>query len=98
MAWCTTFDLDQFAAAAGGYLGSKAAENTLLLSAVQAARAGGHTQATAQEPAGGGLFGWGEPPGRRGGGRGRGGFPRGGAPRAAASRAARSCTSRRRRC
>jgi hypothetical protein len=40
MSWCTTFDLDRFAAAAGGYLRSRAAENTLLLSAVQAARAG----------------------------------------------------------
>jgi len=38
MGWCTTFDLDQFAAAAGGYLRSRAAENTLLLSAAQAAR------------------------------------------------------------
>jgi hypothetical protein len=38
MGWCTTADLDRFAAAAGGYLRSTAAENTLLLSAVQAAR------------------------------------------------------------
>lgn len=38
MGWCTTADLDRFAAAAGGYLRSTAAENTLLLTAVQAAR------------------------------------------------------------
>ncbi|MGH3209418.1 MAG: GNAT family N-acetyltransferase [Trebonia sp.] len=38
MGWCTTFDLDKFAAAAGGYLRSRAAENTLLLSAAQAAQ------------------------------------------------------------
>jgi hypothetical protein len=40
MGWCTTADLDRFAAAAGGYLRSTAVENTLLLSAVQAARSG----------------------------------------------------------
>jgi hypothetical protein len=71
MAWCTTFDLDRFTAAAGGYLGSRAAENTLLLSAVQAARSAGHTPATAQEQAAGWLFGWWEPPG---GGEPRGAF------------------------
>ena len=38
MGWCTTADLDRFAAAAGGYLRSTAAENSLLLSAVQVAR------------------------------------------------------------
>ena len=38
MGWCTTYDLDRFAAAVGGYLRSRAAENTLLLSAAQAAR------------------------------------------------------------
>jgi hypothetical protein len=38
MGWCTTADLDRFAAAAGVYLRSTAAENTLLLSAAQAAR------------------------------------------------------------
>jgi hypothetical protein len=55
MSWCTTFDLDKFAAAAGGYLRSRAAENTLLLSAAQAARGA--------EPDGPGLlFGWWEPP------------------------------------
>jgi len=67
MGWCTTFDLDRFAAAAGGYLRSRAAENTLLLSAVQAARsaqlAGSEApaQATGPEPGGGWLFGWWEP-------------------------------------
>jgi hypothetical protein len=40
MSWCTTADLDRFAAAAGGYLRSRAAENTLLLSAAQAGRDG----------------------------------------------------------
>ncbi len=73
MGWCTTFDLDQFAAAAGGYLRSRAAENTLLLSAAQAARdgqtagrpgrvahAGGGPAAEATGP--GVLFGWWEPP------------------------------------
>jgi hypothetical protein len=78
MGWCTTFDLDRFAAAAGGYLGSRAAENTLLLSAVQVARAAhpanpaspaGAARATAAEPGSGWLFGWWEPPG--------GGEPRG---------------------
>jgi hypothetical protein len=75
MGWCTTFDLDRFAAAAGGYLRSRAAENILLLSAVQAARSaqlaghGGGVKPTAPEPGGGWLFGWWEPPG--------GGEPRG---------------------
>ena len=45
MGWCTTFDLDQFAAAAGGYLRSRAAENTLLLSAAQAAETAQAAQA-----------------------------------------------------
>ena len=69
MGWCTTFDLDRFAAAAGGYLRSRAAENTLLLSAAQAARtaaqAGWHAQVTGQQrgtPGPGLLFGWWEPP------------------------------------
>jgi hypothetical protein len=67
MGWRTTLDLDEFAAAAGGYLRSRAAENTLLLSAAQAARAdlsaglAGPAQATAPEPGGGWLFGWWEP-------------------------------------
>jgi hypothetical protein len=71
MGWHTTVDLDQFAATACGYLASKAAENTLLLSAVLAARSARSTQATAQEPGGGWLFGWWEPPG---GGEPRGAF------------------------
>jgi len=37
MGWCTTSDLDRFLAAAGGYLRSRAAEHTLLLTATQAA-------------------------------------------------------------
>ena len=75
MGWLTTLDLDRFAEAAGGYLRSRAAENTLLLSAVQAARSarparpGGPAQATAPEPGDGWLFGWWEPSG--------GGEPRG---------------------
>jgi hypothetical protein len=74
MGWCTTFDLDQFAAAAGGYLRSRTAENTLLLSAAQAAqaakagqsaRAGWRTRVAGQRPEAadpGVLFGWWEPP------------------------------------
>jgi hypothetical protein len=74
MGWCTTFDLDEFAAAAGGYLRARAAENTLLLSAAQAAqdgqdgqdgRVGWRPRVAGQqsEPAGPGvLFGWWEPP------------------------------------
>jgi predicted GNAT family acetyltransferase len=49
MAWCTTASLDQFLAAASGYLTSKAAENTLLLSAARDLRGA--------DP----LFGWWEP-------------------------------------
>ncbi len=71
MGWHTTVDLDEFAATACGYLASRAAENTLLLSAVLAARAAQGTRATAQEPGGGWLFGWWEPPG---GGEPRGAF------------------------
>jgi hypothetical protein len=55
MGWCTTVDLDRFAAAAGGYLRSRAAENTLLLSAAQDAR-------DARPGSSGLLFGWWEPP------------------------------------
>ena len=67
MGWCTTFDLDQFAAAAGGYLRSKAAENTLLLSAAQAAwfRARAQAQTAGRPPGASGsgiLAGWWEPP------------------------------------
>jgi hypothetical protein len=71
MGWQTTVDLDRFAVTACGYLASKAAENTLLLSAMQAARSAQGTRATAQEPGGGWLFGWWEPPG---GGEPRGAF------------------------
>jgi hypothetical protein len=65
MGWCTTFDLDRFAAAAGGYLRSRAAENALLLSAAQAAEAGLRSQAAGRQPGTPGsglLFGWWEPP------------------------------------
>jgi hypothetical protein len=66
MGWCTTSDLDQFTAAAGGYLRTRAAENTLLLSAVYAAGASGRTRAANGHDAGatapGLLFGWWEPP------------------------------------
>src|SRR5690349_2437261 len=68
MGWRTTFDIDRFAAAAGGYLRSRAAENTLLLSAAQAAeaaQAGWRAQAVGQRPGSPGpglLFGWWEPP------------------------------------
>lgn len=51
MGWSTTSDLDLFAATAGSYLRARAAENTLLLSAAQAAR---------RDPRQGAglLFGW----------------------------------------
>ena len=72
MGWCTTFDLDRFAAAAGGYLRSRAAENTLLLSAAQAAsglrrphwpaRSPATRPGTAGRRVAGWLFGWWEPP------------------------------------
>jgi hypothetical protein len=73
MGWCTTSDQDRFAAAAGGYLTSRAAENTMLLSAAAAVGSGRQTQVIGQ-PAGpraaggtdGGdteiLYGWWEPP------------------------------------
>lgn len=53
MGWSTTSDLDRFAATAGGYLRSRAAENTLLLSAAQDAQ---------RHQAGQLLFGWWTPP------------------------------------
>jgi hypothetical protein len=66
MSWCTTSDLDRFAAAAGGYLRSTAAENILLLSAAQAARLGWRAQLASRQPglsaAPGLLCGWWEPP------------------------------------
>lgn len=49
MGWCVTSDVDRFLAVAGGYLRSRAAENTLLLSAAKDVRPGL-------------LFGWWEPP------------------------------------
>ena len=72
MGWCTTSDLDRFAAAAGGYLRSRAAENTMLLSAV-AVGSGRPAQVVGQpsgpRPVGGAaggdgevLYGWWEPP------------------------------------
>jgi hypothetical protein len=71
MGWCTTLDPDRFAAAADGYLRSRAAENTLLLSAAQDARAGRGGGAGWRAPVAGQptettdpglLFGWWEPP------------------------------------
>src|SRR3984885_1356732 len=73
MGWGTPSDHDRFAAAAGGYLRSRAAENTMLLSAAATVGSGRHTQVVGQ-PAGpraaagadGGdteiLYGWWEPP------------------------------------
>jgi len=63
MGWCTTSDLDQFLTAAGGYLTARAAENTLLLSAAQAAYATRDTRPGRDVKDGpGALFGWWEPP------------------------------------
>ena len=73
MGWCTTSDLDQFAAAAEGYLRSRAAENTMLLSAALAVRSGWQPQVVGQPSGpgaaaggpggvGGMLYGWWEPP------------------------------------
>jgi hypothetical protein len=71
MGWCTTPDLDRFLTVAGGYLTARAAENTLLLSAAQAADVTRDTQAGhdakgavkgAVKGAPGALFGWWEPP------------------------------------
>jgi hypothetical protein len=61
MGWSTSPDLDRFEAAAGGYLRARAAENTLLLSAAQAARSG-RLPPGSDGPATGLLFGWWEPP------------------------------------
>ncbi len=73
MGWCTTSDLNQFAAAAEGYLRSRAAENTMLLSATFAVGSGWRAQVVGQ-PSGPGaaaggvgetsgmLYGWWEPP------------------------------------
>ncbi len=74
MGWCTTSDHDRFAAAAGGYLSSRAAENTMLLSAAIAVGSGRQTQVVGQPsgpprpaaaPVGEAdevLYGWWEPP------------------------------------
>jgi hypothetical protein len=73
MGWCTTSDHDRFAAAAGGYLRSRAAENTTLLSAAATVGSGRPAQVVGQpsgpRPAGGAaagdtevLYGWWEPP------------------------------------
>jgi hypothetical protein len=73
MGWCTTSDHDRFAAAADGYLRSRAAENIMLLAAASAVRAGRQTQVVGQpsgpRSAGGAsggdtevLYGWWEPP------------------------------------
>jgi hypothetical protein len=73
MGWCTTSDHDRFAAAAGGYLRSRAAENTTLLSAAATVGSGRPAQVIGQpsgpRPAGGAaagdtevLYGWWEPP------------------------------------
>ncbi len=73
MGWCTTSDRDRFAAAAGGYLRSRAAENTMLLSAAATVGSGRAAQVVGQpsgpRPAGGAaagdtevLYGWWEPP------------------------------------
>jgi hypothetical protein len=72
MGWCTTSDLEQFVAAAAGHLRSRAAENTMLLSAALAVRSGRPAPVVGQPsgpgaPAGGGgergmLYGWWAPP------------------------------------
>jgi hypothetical protein len=78
MGWYMTSDLDRFLTAAGDYLKSRAAENSLLLSAAQAAhdtqaaldaqaahdaQAAPDTQAVREAPADPGpLFGWWDPP------------------------------------
>ncbi|HEX4398659.1 MAG TPA: hypothetical protein VH136_13560 [Trebonia sp.] len=74
MGWCTTHDLDRFLTEAGGYLSSRAAENTLLLAAAQSvgdahhdarpdgADAGQPDDREAEATGPGPLFGWWEPP------------------------------------
>src|SRR5580692_10559219 len=69
MGWCTTSDHDRFAAAAGGYLRSRAAENTMMLSAAATVGSGRHTQVVGQPAAAGAdggdteiLYGLWEPP------------------------------------
>ncbi len=67
MGWCMTSDLDRFHEAAGGYLRSRAAENTILLSAAQNARNAPNARddedaKDAQAGNAGLLFGWWDPP------------------------------------
>jgi len=63
MGWSATSDLDRFAAAAGGYLRSRAAENILLLSAAQEAQRLQDAQRhQAQSQSTKMLFGWWTPP------------------------------------
>ena len=69
MGWCMTSDLDRFHEAAGGYLRSRAAENTILLSAAQNAQTRNAPNARDDEDAkdaqagnAGLLFGWWDPP------------------------------------
>lgn len=73
MGWRTTSELDEFTAAAGGYLRARAAENSLLLSAELDARSAWRARAAGGGPGGPPadslLYGWWEPPG--------GGTPRG---------------------
>ena len=63
MGWCMTPDLDRFLAAAGGYLRSRAAENSLLLAATQDAQDAQHAQHAQDAPGPADvLYGWWEPP------------------------------------
>jgi predicted GNAT family acetyltransferase len=58
MAWFTTGDLDEFVAAAGGFLRARPVENTILLTIVDSLR----SQRYGEEPA---RFGWWQPAGGR---------------------------------
>jgi hypothetical protein len=65
MGWCMTSDLDRFQEAASGYLRSRAAENTLLLSAAQEAQDAQDARARQKAHDAGSpglLFGWWDPP------------------------------------
>ena len=63
MGWYMTSDLDRFLATAGDYLKSRAAENTLLLSAAHDAHDAHDGQAADEAATGPGpLFGWWDPP------------------------------------
>jgi len=64
MGWCMTSDLDRFHEAADGYLRSRAAENTQLLSAAQNAQNARDARGKDAPAAGtaGLLFGWWDPP------------------------------------